>query len=693
MLIEDRINNDKSLYNCWLNYRGCSDPELMDTYRKACSRLVVKSNSPVVHTAVEELALALKKIMGIELQVADKPCNSPCLFIGTVEDINISDFSAEITKEFVDGSFLVKHIQNGKNASLYIIGKDGNGVLYGVFHLIKAMNGGKGLSQVETVDIPKNKLRMLNHWDNISGAIERGYAGRSFFYSKNEVIKDVSRVKEYARLLCSIGINGVAINNVNVHEIETRFITEKYLPDLARFADVFRAYGIKIYLSINFAAPIELGGLATADPLDEKVRQWWKDAANRIYKHIPDFGGFLIKADSEFRPGPFTYGRNHAQGANLLAEALKPYGGLVIWRCFVYNCLLDWRDRSLDRAKAAYDNFKPLDGEFMENVILQVKNGPMDFQIREPISPLLGAMEKTNMILEFQATQEYTGQQKHVCYLLPMWKEVLNFDTHAKGKGSTVSKVADGSLFNSKYGGIAAVSNLGDSKCWTGHPLAQANFYGLGRIAWNPELSPEEIAEEWVKLTFGCDTKVVKTIVSILMESREVYEKYTTPLGIGWMVNPNNHYGPSVDGYEYSAWGTYHYADWRGIGVDRTAATGTGYTAQYHEPVSALYENIESCPEELLLFFHHVEYTYKLKSGKTLIQHIYDTHFEGVAKVEEFMERWNSLKGKIDEEIFTLVCEKLAIQLRDSTEWRDVINTYFYRRTGISDEQGRKVYE
>ncbi len=693
MLKKDVINNDNSLYSCWLNYRKCSSPERMDKYRKACSYLVVKNNSPAVQTAVEELRLALKKIMCIEPLIIDKPCNSPYLFIGTVEDINISDFSAEITEEFVDGSFFVKNIQNEKNTSLNIIGKDGNGVLYGVFHLIKAMNSGKELSQVEIIEIPKNKLRMMNHWDNVSGNIERGYAGQSFFYSNNEVVKDVSRVREYARLLCSIGINGVVINNVNVHEIETRFITEKYLPDLARFADVFRAYGIRTYLSINFAAPMEIGSLTTADPLDEKVRQWWKDTANIIYKHIPDLGGFLIKADSEFRPGPFTYGRDHAQGANLLAEALKPHGGLVIWRCFVYNCLLDWRDRSLDRAKAAYDNFKPLDGEFMDNVILQVKNGPMDFQIREPISPLLGAMEKTNVILEFQAAQEYTGQQKHVCYLLPMWKEVLDFDTHAKGKGSTVSKVVDGSLFNSKYGGIAAVSNLGDSQCWTGHPLAQANFYGLGRIAWNPELSSEEIAEEWVKLTYGCDTKVVETIVSILMESREVYEKYTSPLGIGWMVNPNHHYGPSAEGYEYSPWGTYHYADWNGIGVDRTVATGTGYTAQYHEPVSAMYENIETCPEELLLFFHHVEYTYTLKSGKTLIQHIYDTHFEGVEKVKEFMERWNSLKGKIDEETFNTVCEKLNIQLKDSIEWRDVINTYFYRRAGILDEQGRKVYK
>lgn len=690
--LEEVSKNYSSIYNCWLNYTKCSNSELVEHYRKVCSHLVVKDSNSIVHTAVEELKLALKEIMDIEPIVSDKACASPYLFIGTVEDADKFDLGTEINEKFVGGSFLIKSVQEENNTSLNIIGKDANGVLYGVFHLIKAMSTGKELSQVETIEIPRNQLRMINHWDNISGDIERGYSGKSFFYCDNKLVKDMSRIRDYARLLGSIGINGISINNVNVHNLETKFITEEYLTDIERFAGVYREYGVKTYLSVNFAAPIEVGGLSTADPLDEGVKQWWKDTAATIYKYIPDFGGFIVKADSEFRPGPFTYGRNHAEGANLLAEALKPHGGLVIWRCFVYNCLLDWRDRTKDRAKAAYDTFKALDGQFMENVILQVKNGPMDFQIREAVSPLFGAMEKTNMILEFQAAQEYTGQQKHVCYLLPMWKEVLNFDTYAKGEGSFVSKVADGSLFNSKYGGITAVSNLGNSECWTGHPLAQANFYGLGRIAWNPELSAEEIAEEWVKLTFGNDPSVVETVISILMQSREVYEKYTSPLGIGWMVYPHHHYGPSVDGYEYTPWGTYHYADWRGIGVDRTVATGTGFTAQYHKPVSDMYENIETCPEELLLFFHHVEYSYKLKSGKTLIQHVYDTHFEGVEKVEEFIERWNSLKGKINEDAFKLVCDKFNIQLKDSIEWRDVINTYFYRRTGIQDVQGRKIY-
>jgi len=364
-----------------------------------------------------------------------------------------------------------------------------------------------------------------------------------------------------------------------------------------------------------------------------------------------------------------------------------------IRRCFVYNRKLDWRDKTKDRAKAAYDNFKPLDGKFMDNVVLQVKNGPMDFQIREPVSPLFGAMENTNQVMKFQIAQEYTGQQKHLCYLVPMWKESLDFDTYAKGRGSFASKVVDGTLFERNIGGIAAVSNLGDSECWTGNPLAQANLYGFGRIAWNVDLTSQEIAGEWVRLTFGNDSEVVEAMMDMLLKSRDVYEEYTVPLGIGWMVNPNHHYGPSVDGYEYSKWGTYHYADYKGIGVDRSAATGSAYTTQYKEFNAKIYETIETCPEELLLFFHHVPYTYELKSDKSLIQHIYDTHFNGVKEVLYMRESWISIKGKVDEETYDLVLSKFNIQVEDAKEWRDVINTYFYRRTGINDVHNRKIYK
>ena len=434
----------------------------------------------------------------------------------------------------------------------------------------------------------------------MDGSIERGYAGRSIF-TKTGNHDRPGRVEDYTRLMASVGLNGIVLNNVNVHSRETRLITRELLPDVAKLADLFRKYGVKVFLSINYSSPIELGGLNTADPLDGRVQSWWREKAAEIYEYIPDFGGFLVKADSEFRPGPFTYGRNHAEGANMLAAALKPYGGLVIWRCFVYNCRQDWRDRATDRANAAYDNFMPLDGRFDDNVILQVKNGPMDFQVREPVSPLIGGLKKTNFMLELQVTQEYTGQQRHICYLAPMWKDVLEFDTYSNGSGSTAARLLsdppEGMLT-----GMAGVSNIGDDMNWTGHDLAQANLYCFGRLAWNPQLTAEEIAGEWVMQTFGSDPAVVDTITGMLLDSYHIYESYTSPLGIGWMVNPGHHYGPNVDGYEYSAWGTYHRADHKGLGIDRSVAAGTGFAGRYLPPNSTMFENVETCPEELLLF-------------------------------------------------------------------------------------------
>lgn len=680
------------MYDCWLRYELC-DEKVPDGYEDYFKYIVVKGNNRIISNAVNELKKALSNIKDVDIEIIENIPKSNCIFIGTLDAFKAEGLKVDLERELKSEGFALNVVKKDNHNVLSIIGGSEKGVLYGVFHLIRSIFSGKSLEDTLCIDNPQNDFRILNHWDNMDGNIERGYAGKSIFFKDNCIVQDLSRIKDYARLLASIAVNGVVINNVNVHQQETKLITDEFLPDVAKIADVFRDYGIKTYLSINFASPVEIGGLSTADPLDDEVKKWWKDVASKIYSYIPDFGGFLVKADSEFRPGPFTYGRNHADGANMLAEALKPYGGIVIWRTFVYNCMVDWRDRSTDRAKAAYDNFKPLDGKFMDNVVLQVKNGPMDFQIREPITPLFGAMEKTNVFMEFQITQEYTGQQKHLCYLVPLWKEALDFDTFAKGEGSFVKKVVSGSLFGSKHGGIVGVANVGDSECWTGHPLAQSNLYGFGRLAWNPDLASREIAEEWVKLTFGCNEDVLNTVVPMLLESREIYEEYTSPLGIGWMVNPGHHYGPNVDGYEYSHWGTYHYADFKGIGVDRTVATGTGYTAQYKEPVAKMYENINTCPDELLLFFHHVPYGHKLKSGKTVIQHIYDTHFEGVERAEKMRDAWIKLKGKIDDEVYEVVLEKFDIQVVDAKEWRDVVNTYFYRKTGIKDEYGRKIYE
>ncbi len=679
-------------YEGWLRFSKLTNVILEAEYRTLLKKLVLAEDSEILGTAKEELVRGIQGILDTSLEVSDQPSQTSNIILATQQtelDL-VNTLVGDLPSQLNDEGYVIKSDKDTQ--SLVIFGKTDKGVLYGVFHLLRLLQTEAGILDIEIIENPKNQLRMLNHWDNMDGSIERGYAGKSIFFEDNRFVKDFSRIRDYARLLASIGINGTTINNVNVHEVETNLITEKFLPDVARVADIFRDYGITLFLSINYASTIQLGGLGTADPLDENVRHWWKEKAKEIYSYIPDFGGVVVKADSEHRPGPFTYGRNHADGSNMLAEALEPFGGIVLWRCFVYNCLQDWRDRSIDRARAAYDHFKPLDGQFKENVLLQIKNGPMDFQVREGVSPLFGAMPSTNQILEFQITQEYTGQQRHLCYLIPQWKEILDFDTYAKGEGSPVKSVVDGSMYDYKYSGITAVVNVGNDTNWTGHTLAQANLYGYGRLIWNPDLSTEEITDEWVKATFGAEPQVVETITEMLLKSWSIYEKYTSPLGVGWMVNPNHHYGPNVDGYEYDRWGTYHFADLQGIGVDRTVATGTGYTGQYFPENTSLYESVDTCPDELLLFFHHVPYTHQLKSGVSVIQHIYNTHFEGVEEAEELKNRWLALEGKIDDVRFRHVLARQEEQAEHSKEWRDIINTYFYRKSGIPDELNRTIY-
>ena len=577
-----------------------------------------------------------------------------------------------------------------KEMKIYLQAADERGLLYGVFHLLRRVAMEEAPVFEEITYKPDNPLRMYNHWDNMDGSIERGYSGNSFFFEKNEIIID-ERTTDYARLMASIGINGVVINNVNVKDAATYLITERYFDSVAKMADIFASYGIRFFLSLNFAAPLELGGPDSADPLDERVIAWWEQKMKEVFERIPNLGGFLVKADSEGRPGPFTYGRTQADGANMLADIIKPYGGIIIWRCFVYNCTQDWRDYKTDRARAGYDNFIEMDGDYHDNVILQIKNGPMDFQIREAVSPLLGGLKKTNQMLEVQVAQEYTGQQIDLCYLIPLFKEVLDFKTYCKPEKDTVADVISGRCYGNKNTGIAAVINTGRDENWTGNDLAAANLYGFGRLAFDMTLSAQEIAREWVKMTLSCEEEVVEAVTGLLMGSRSTYEKYTSPLGIGWMVTPHYHYGPSVDGYEYSRWGTYHRADHLGIGVDRTDA-GTGYVRQYYEPNASMYNDINTCPEELLLFFHHVPYTHRLKSGKTLIQHIYDTHFEGVCEVEEMIKVWEGLQGMIEKRAYETVRERFLRQLANAKEWRDQVNSYFYRKSGIPDEKGRDIF-
>lgn len=617
---------------------------------------VVRGDGPLVETVVNEIAVAGGRV------------------ISTGTGTGPIDLHLE-SGYGVGGQFSLQR----RDGVTYVRAGDGNGLLYGFFEVVRRGAAAFGADFPLEEHRPVTRRRMLDHWDNVDvhpvmGQVERGYAGGSIFWDRGKLTADLDRVSAYARLLASIGINAVSVNNVNVNTTAARLLTDR-LDDVAALADRFRPYGVRTHLSVSFAAPIVLGGLSTADPLDPDVRTWWADAAARVYARIPDFGGFVVKADSEGQPGPFRYGRDHADGANLLADALAPHGGVVHWRAFVYNHRQDWRDRSTDRARAAYDHFAPLDGRFRDNAVVQVKYGPIDFQTREPVSPVILAMPRTSLAVELQVTQEYTGQQKHACYLGPQWSEILGWDRVAD-----VAATGDG---------LVAVSNVGTDGYWTGHPLAQANLYAFGRLAWDPNLDPATILDEWTDLTFGPELR--EPLHDILDRSWRTYESYTAPLGVGFMVRPGHHYGPDADGYEYSPWGTYHFADRDGVGVDRTRATGTGFTGQYPEPWRDVYEHLDTCPDELLLFFHHVPYDHVLHSGVTVIQHIYDTHFAGAAEAERMRDRWQAV-DLADTDLHACVSTLLDEQVRSAAEWRDQINTYFFRKSGIPDAHGRRIH-
>lgn len=585
--------------------------------------------------------------------------------------------------------------------ALVVRATSGAGLLQGLWHVVRAGEAGFAAEpgpRVVGTFAPSAPIRMLDHWDNMTvhpvmGQVERGYAGGSLFFSDGQVrdgAADLARIRAYARLLSATGVNAVAVNNVNVGRTEARLLTD-HLPGVALLAEVFRAYGIRLHLSVSFAAPMTVGGLATANPLDPDVRRWWADATARVYQAVPDFGGYVVKADSEGQPGPFAYGRDHTDGANLLARALAPYGGTVLWRAFVYDHRQDWRDRSTDRARAAFDHFAPLDGGFDENVVLQVKFGPMDFQTREPISPVIGAMPGTRVAVELQVTQEYTGQQRHVCFLGAQWSQVLRFPFWG-GHGPSVADVVAGRGPGGRAGGVVAVSNVGTDEYWTGHPLAQANLYAFGRLAWDPGLAPEAVLDEWARLTFGDDDAVLDTLHRLMDDSGLVYESYTAPLGVGFMVTPGSHDGPSVDGYEYSPWGTYHFADRDGIGVDRSVATGTGFAGQYPSPWSETYESVATCPDELLLFFHHVPWGHRLHSGATVVQHIYDSRWDGHARTVEMIAEWAALRGRMPDGVHDRVAERLVEQERSAREWRDQVRTYVFRASGVPDARGNPIF-
>jgi len=674
-------------YDCWLQKREIkADVNVPDT-------VIAQKGGEVLEQAVKEFTDGINRLLDFTPKVSRKAdADKNAVFLGLVHG---GKGSVPVCCED-DGADHCKLDENGfvikvKDNRIYIMGNDEPGLLYGVFRFLSLLALGQIKEGFKLCDSPVCVLRMINHWDNFDGTVERGYAGNSLFYKNGKFNFDKQRIEDYARLLASVGINRVSINNVNVRANAKLLITDEYLKEAAKLAAIFRRFGIRLFLSVNFGAPWSLGKLPTADPLDESVAAWWKKRAALIYKYIPDLAGFLVKADSEGEPGPFQYNRTHADGANMLAKALKPFGGVIVWRCFVYNCEQDWRDKNVDRARAAYDHFMPQDGSFDENVILQIKHGPYDFQVREPVSPIFGALKKTRHVMELQITQEYTGHQIDLCFLPYMWEDIMRYDS-AHGEKSSIRELAEKRREGpAGIEGFSAVVNVGLDKNWTGHALAQANLYGYGRMAWNPAITAKEIAREWSVLSFG-EKDTAQKIENILLKSYPAYEKYNAPFGVCFMVTPNTHYGPNIEGYEFSRWGTYHRADANAIGIDRTSS-GTGYTTQYSPKNAALYADPSTCPENLILFFHRLRYDYKMKNGQTLLQNIYDTHFEGYDEVESMLEDWKSLKDSLESEVYTSVLSRFERQIANAREWRDQINTYFKRKTGKNDEKGRKIYD
>ncbi|WP_374163566.1 alpha-glucuronidase family glycosyl hydrolase [Arcticibacter sp. MXS-1] len=662
----------KDGYDLWLNYRPVKGAELSLHYKNNLTELIFPDKGELVSSAREELRTALKSMLGVAIPEQTKVSRSGALMVG-VHSADIARFiPATDLKSCGDEGFLIRSVTSGGKKLTVLTANTGRGILYGVFALIQRIQLGERIDQLSISDRPKVKVRVLNHWDNLDRTVERGYAGFSLWDWQRLPGYVDPRYIDYARANASIGINGTVLTNVNANAL---ILTPSYLEKVAALAKVFRRYGIKVYLTARFSAPIEIGGLKTADPMDKEVRQWWKEKADEIYRYVPDFGGFLVKANSEGQPGPQNYGRNHADGANMLAEALEPRGGIVMWRAFVYDNKVP-----TDRAKQAYTEFKPLDGQFRKNVLIQVKNGPIDFQPREPFHPLFGAMPQTPMMMEFQITQEYLGFATHLVYLGALFKETLAADTYAKGKGSTVAKVIDGSLDNHQLSGMAGVANIGNDLNWTGHPFGQANWYAFGRLAWNPYGSAEQIAEDWLKLTFAADKDFNKKMTDMMMLSREAVVNYMTPLGLHHIMGWDHHYGPGpwISNKPRADWTSvyYHKADSAGIGFNRTA-TGSNALEQYAPEIRKQYGDIGSIPEKYLLWFHHVNWDQRLQSGRSLWEELCFRYNLGVDQVKEIQQSWNLQKAKVDPRTFSEVSSLLAIQLKEAKWWRDACLLYF----------------
>ncbi len=675
-------------YQLWLKYSRVDDAEKLDEYQSVISAVIVNGQSQTCGIIRDELKAGLCGLLDKDIPFIESIDKSNCLVVGTPGD-------CDIIKELGDSlpldtlgreGFVIKSVQIDGKQAIVVAANEDIGLLYGTFNFLWLIQTRQPLDDLNIISKPRIQHRLVNHWDNLNGSVERGYAGRSLWKWDELPDKVDSRYRDYARANASVGINGTVLNNVNANP---DILKPEYLKKVAALADVFRPYGIRVYLSVNFSSPISakfklessrrggIGDLKTSDPLDLQVRQWWKDKAAEIYELIPDFGGFLVKANSEGMPGPQDYDRTHADGANMLAEALQPYGGIVMWRAFVYVPQTD-----PDRAKRAYKEFVPLDGKFHQNVFVQSKNGPIDFQPREPVAPIFGAMPKTPLMLELQITQEYLGHSKHLVYLGPMWKEYLEFDTHADGPGSTLAKIIDGSLQGYKMTGIAGVTNIGDDRNWCGHLFAQANWYAFGRLSWDHSLGAEQIADEWVRATLTNDADAVNTIKSMMLGSWQGCVNYMTPLGLHHIMQEGFHYGPGpqYDKAPRADWNSvyYHRADADGLGFDRSC-TGSNAVSQYFPAVCEVFNDVNTCPEKYLLWFHHVPWDRKMDSGRTLWEELCYNYNSGVKYVDKMINDWQSVEKYIEPQLFAHVSEKLQTQKKDAGIWRDTCIGYFQK--------------
>ncbi len=671
-------------YDGWLRYAPVDQAAYEASMPAVAARL---GGAVLERSAQAELIRGMRGMLGRTLREEAGLPHENAIILATAEEIRKTAPQWGIAAGLAPEGYLLKTVENGGLRFTVVAGGSDRGVLYGTFALLRKIALGEPVNALDDRQQPYAPVRWVNQWDNLDGSIERGYGGRSIFWEDGHVREELHRVADYARLLASVGINACSINNVNANP---KLLTPEMIPQIARIADAMRPWGVRVAISVDFGSPKSVGGLDSFDPLDEKVEAWWQAKVDELYRAVPDLAGFVLKADSEGRVGPSTYGRTHADAANVVGRALAPHGGLLFYRGFVYDHHMDWHNLKNDRARAAYDNFRPLDGKFDANVVVQIKNGPIDFQVREPASPLFGALEKTNQAIELQVAQEYMGQARHTVFLVPMWKETLDFDLEADGPGTPVKALAAGHTFHRPAGGFVGVVNVGLDANWTGNLLSQANLYGYGRLAWDPDLSARRISEEWTGMTFGRDRDVANTVNEMQLTSWRTYEDYTGPLGLQTLTDiTGNHYSANVEASERNGWGQWHRADEQGVGMDRTAATGTGYIAQYGPAVARRYESLETCPDDLLLFMHHVPYTYKLHSGKTVIQSIYDSHYAGAEKVGAYVRRWQLLRGGVDDERYGEVLRQLQYQADQAIVWRDAVTNWFARASGIADAQGR----